>query len=234
MTKRCGLLVCGLIAALTLAGCWSPYGPQGQSNTCSSNAYNLSGFRWDEGFYRPLVAGVNYRVRMDGINPEEAKGSLQYGPDALGHSYNTCGIPDDDVFTAIPIGGSEIGMTVSEYERGFPSYDGVSRADFGYLDHICAGCAGAAWYSETVWSGLWYSLVDADIRLNYELVWSGPAIRAAALHEAGHAAGLCHNGGCIGNGGYLADGNVMGNAGGQQLGRGDLSGLHSIYGGHTH
>lgn len=210
-----------LLSALVLGGCgvWSGQDPRGGSGTCSARTWTISGYGWADGIYRPMIT--------DSVNRTPAPYWL-YAADAWNDSWNTCGVPNDDRY-----------MVVASTDRnrdvanGFPSNDGVSRAEYVYTPGWCAGCGGGAVYTSTTWG----AFLDVDVAIFHEgpyWPYTDQVSRGIALHEFGHAAGLCHNGGCFATSGYIDDGNVMGGNNREQLGIGDLSGLHYIYGGHTH
>jgi hypothetical protein len=211
MMARLAVMVPALVCSLALAGCWSTLPRQGGSATCSSNNHQISGNAWRPGVYAPQVG--------DSAHPKYE--SWYYAFDAWQDSYNTCGIEDDDVLLVTP---TEVYRSLC---YGYACQDGNNQV----MDAApCPGASGCAW----TWSAFGF-LTEADI---FVAGWSLNPVdnRKVEMHEVGHAIGLCHNGACLPSGGYICDGNVMGytSCAGEQLGRGDVSGVHLIYAGHTH
>ena len=212
---RTRLFIAAAVAcAVALSGCWSSLPRQGASGTCANNSFRLSGATWPDGVYTPEV-GYSFRPKQE---------TWFYAFDVWQDSYNTCGIPDDDRILVTPA-DAYLSMCV-----GHSCQDGHNQVMDVDRSGACAGSVGCA-YTYSAWG----VLVEADIFTDGAYL-NAVDNRKVNMHEVGHAIGLCHNGACLPNGGYLADGNIMGytSSAGEQLGRGDLSGLHLMYGGHTH
>jgi hypothetical protein len=225
MKRIIAMIAGGLAVAVTAVGCGPGYG---QSGTCTSNNFRISGNAWRNGVFvaHAELGGASGHGQDTGV--QDDRSGWQYVGDVYSDSINTCGIPNDDGFLATIIQRNTGHFNWCEFNG-----DNLLTGDFekpGFAGEACLWTINGA-------------IIEADATVyfkgadtNGDSQNTSLEANRVALHEFGHAVGLCHNGACLPTSGYISDGNNMGDTtrAGEQLGRGDLSGLHLTYSGHTH
>ncbi len=186
------------------------------STACNDGGHAQNPGRWPDGRY-----SWKWNASSFGGNAD-TRHALQQGHEAWNKTLTDCSGINDDTAMAAKYDGST--------SRHAGEQDGVNVVDRGTLSED--GCEGAIACTWTWWNDSTY--LETDTRFSSEVDWSnsgktGYDYRGVATHEFGHAIGLAdlHDSPNL----TMTFATGARNTAQRTLGRGDVLGLRSLYGG---